>query len=154
MLPQSIYIFNTSLAGNILLGRPAWYMDNLLQKYQFTDWIQTFSKGLETMLGEGHRTLSGGEKKLVGLLRALYAEPDIILADEPFSAADPGTRDRILNCLNFFARKGGVLICTHDEDIIAQSAEVYVFSNGSLVQANTSDGCYKKSEEAARINGI
>ncbi len=121
LVPQDIHIFKGSLLDNILLGRPNWYMNELLEKFPFADWIGRFENGLKTMIGDLNRLLSGGEKQVIALMRALYARPDIILIDEALGSIDPETQQRLLYTLKLFALEGGALICTHDTRIIAQT---------------------------------
>jgi ATP-binding cassette subfamily B protein len=140
LVPQHIHLFKASLADNILLGRPPWYLKDLLQKFPYSDWLKRFDQGLSTMLGGGHRKLSGGEKQMIGLLRALYARPDMLLIDESLNALDHETREWLLYSLKIFALTGGVLVCTHDHEVLSQMDEVYVLENRKLRKTNAVTG--------------
>jgi ATP-binding cassette subfamily B protein len=136
LVPQQIHIFKTSLADNILLGRPSWYLNDLLKKFPFRDWLQRFNQGLATILGDGNRVLSGGEKQMIGLLRALYARPDILLIDESMNALDHETRERLIYSLKLFALNGGVLLCTHDRTVLSKMDQIYVLANGRIIRSS------------------
>ncbi len=84
--------------------------------------------------------LSGGERQRVGLARALAADPDIVLMDEPFGALDPPTRRRLQN--EFGALRAGlrqtVVLVTHDVDEAFRLADVIaVLDSGRLAQVGT-----------------
>ena len=86
--------------------------------------------------------LSGGQRQRVGIARALYADPPIMLLDEPFAALDPLAR---MDLQDEFARlhrelRKTFLFVTHDvEEALLLGERVAVFDDGSLVQVDTPD---------------
>ncbi|MDF2235884.1 ATP-binding cassette domain-containing protein [Albimonas sp. CAU 1670] len=93
--------------------------------------------GVDAALGRRRAELSGGERRRVGLLRALADPRTLTLADEPTSALDPATADRVLARLAEFAAETGgmVIIVTHDGD----RARRHGFAMHDL-RADASDG--------------
>ena len=86
------------------------------------------------------KELSGGQQQRIGVLRALAAEPDIILMDEPFGALDPITRDQLQNELKRLQTKlhKTILFVTHDMDEAIKIADTIVLMrNGKVVQADS-----------------
>lgn len=82
--------------------------------------------------------LSGGQQQRVGVLRALAAEPPIILMDEPFGALDPITRDNLQDELKVLQKKlkKTIIFVTHDMDEAVKMADRIVFMyNGKILQA-------------------
>ncbi len=80
--------------------------------------------------------LSGGQRQRVAVARALATDPDLLLADEPTSELDAGTRERVLEVLVQVARRGGsVLLATHDPEAIAHCDRVIQLRDGMLVGA-------------------
>ncbi|WP_198138711.1 ABC transporter ATP-binding protein [Erwinia typographi] len=80
-------------------------------------------------------SLSGGEAQRVGIARALYRSPDLLLLDEPFSALDAFTRKRIHKLVIdlWLDRRPGVLLVTHDiEEAILLSDRIVVLGGGSI----------------------
>ena len=132
LVPQMVHIFKSTLKDNILLGRPEWYLNALLTRFLLGGWILRFGKGLQTELGDGNRPLSGGERQFIGLLRALYAQPDVLLIDESLNAVDHDIRSQIINTLRLFTLEGSVLICSHDKNLLRLAGVVYVLDNGRL----------------------
>jgi ATP-binding cassette subfamily C protein CydD len=82
-------------------------------------------KGTATPLGERGAGLSGGEARRVMLARALHADPDILLADEPTADLDRDTAAQVIAGLLRFAETGGtLLISTHDPSVMEQMDRV------------------------------
>ena len=96
--------------------------------------------GISHLLKRSPVTLSGGEKQKVALARALVNEPRVLLLDEPLSALDPETRERMQGELRELHRRVKVTIIhvTHDfEEAIALGHRVAVLNDGSIVQVGT-----------------
>ncbi len=84
--------------------------------------------------------LSGGQQQRIGVLRALAAEPPVILMDEPFGALDPMTRDNLQEELKDLQRKlkKTIIFVTHDMDEAVKLADRIVFmKDGKIIQADT-----------------
>jgi osmoprotectant transport system ATP-binding protein len=88
------------------------------------------------------RQLSGGEQQRVGVARAMAADPDIILMDEPFAALDPVSRATLQNELRSVHAQSGktIVFVTHDMDeALRLATTMAVLNNGRLVQTGTPD---------------
>ena len=84
--------------------------------------------------------LSGGEQQRVGLARALAAEPEVVLLDEPFGALDPLTRDRLQVWFGALRRRLGftAIFVTHDQvEALVLGDRIAVLSRGRLAQVGT-----------------
>jgi ATP-binding cassette subfamily B protein len=118
VVTQDVKIFNLTLRENIFLGRK---MENYqwLQVIQrdFQWFFQKFDMGIMTILGDGTRNLSGGEKQIVGLLRAVLNEPEILLLDECFNSLDQMTKNWVLLWLKSYAQDHAVLLISHDPGV-------------------------------------
>ncbi len=96
--------------------------------------------GIAHLLGRSPPTLSGGEKQKVALARALVTEPKVLLLDEPLSALDPETKERMQQELAEMHRRVNVTIIhvTHDfEEAIALGHRVAVLNEGRIAQVGT-----------------
>ena len=126
-VPQEPHLFNGTLAENItLVFAPDSYSSEeqakirqALEKVQLLAWAEQLPQGMLTPLGEGGQNLSQGQRKRLGLARAIYQQRDLVLLDEPTAALDPATRADILKALLDFARGRTLLLVSHDEDLVA-----------------------------------
>jgi molybdopterin-binding protein len=112
--------------------------------------------GISHLLKRSPATLSGGEKQKVALARALVTEPKVLLLDEPLSALDPATREKMQGELREMHRKVVVTIIhvTHDfEEAIALGHRVAVLNDGCIAQMGTPEEFLRRpsSEFVARF---
>lgn len=125
-VPQEPHLFNGTLAENItLVFAPDSYsaeeqakIRQALEKVQLLAWAEQLPQGLMTLLGEGGQNLSQGQRKRLGLARAIYQQRDLILLDEPTAALDSATRAEIIKVLLDLAQGRTLLLVSHDEDLL------------------------------------
>ncbi|MFB4169113.1 ABC transporter ATP-binding protein [Virgibacillus sp. JSM 102003] len=110
--------------------------------------IQERNKNLLNMVGLDPSTyqrrmpseLSGGEQQRIGVIRALAADPDIILMDEPFSALDPISREQLQSDIRKLQKeiKKTIVFVTHDiDEAMALGDKVCLMKDGGIVQVDT-----------------
>jgi ATP-binding cassette subfamily B protein len=152
VVPQQVKIFNGTIGENIVLGRPVSSLaeqKELITRYGFSNFFSRFEHGLFTRIGEDGRILSGGEKQVVGLARALYDKPEILIIDEAITAIDREVETLIFKILLQYAQDHAVLVNTHALRIILKTDYLYVMKNGSIIQEGDpkqllrSDGYFK-----------
>jgi ATP-binding cassette subfamily B protein len=118
-VPQEVKIFNGNLLFNITLTDEAKEFEtaiNFCQEFGFEKYFQGFPQGYLTLLGEDGVNISGGQKQLVGLARALYNSPQVLLLDEATSAMDKNTERFVLDLLESLKPKMATLFITHRND--------------------------------------
>ncbi|MFO3688952.1 osmoprotectant [Staphylococcus felis] len=96
----------------------------------------------ESYLDQYPSQLSGGQQQRIGVVRALAAEQDIILMDEPFGALDPITRDTLQDLVKKLQKQLGktFIFVTHDMDEAIKLADkICIMSNGRVIQYDTPD---------------
>ncbi|WDT68238.1 peptidase domain-containing ABC transporter [Cloacibacterium sp. TD35] len=127
VVPQNIQLFNGTVLENIILDE---HLDE--QKLQnvinlgFEKFINSLPQNILTIVGEEGVNLSGGQKQLLGWLRALYHTPQFLILDEPTSSLDKGNRDFIYQLLNRLKEKTIIFIISHHlEDLVLISKEIY-----------------------------
>ena len=126
-VPQEPHLFNGTLAENItLVFAPDSYsaeeqakIRQALEKVQLLAWAEQLPQGMMTLLGEGGQNLSQGQRKRLGLARAIYQQRDLVLMDEPTAALDSATRAEIIKVLWELAQGRTLLLVSHDEDLLA-----------------------------------
>ena len=147
VIPQHIKIFNGTIAENILLGRPASHLNELnklIDRNTFFEFFNCFDSGLYTLIGESNRHLSGGEKQMLGLARALLNYPEILIIDEGINAIDIEIEKYIFRMLTKYVTNHAVLINTHNLRVIKKCDYLYVMKEGRIIQKGTPNELLKK----------
>ncbi|GMB96910.1 Multidrug resistance protein HetA [Helicobacter sp. NHP22-001] len=113
-IPQHIYLFDGSVAENVACGSP---LDEkrvieVCKMAHIYDFLCQHS-GIETTIGEGGINLSGGQKQRLGIARALYDNPEILVLDEATSALDTPTEAKIMDEIYGVAEDKTLLIIAH-----------------------------------------
>ena len=98
---------------------------------------QRFEYGLATIIGEDGRELSGGEKQLISITRALLNNPKILIIDEGLSGIDIELEIIIFDVIKFYSKNNAVLLITHNLNSILKTDFVYVLANGTISQNGT-----------------
>ena len=113
-IPQTIYLFDGSVAENVAFGSK---MDEqrvieACKKANIYEFLQEHS-GIYTRVGEGGILLSGGQKQRIGIARAIYDNPEILVLDEATSALDTATEERIMEEIYDVAQNKTLLVIAH-----------------------------------------
>lgn len=135
VVPQNIKIFNGSILDNILIGRELSSLDEMDSKIAelgFSDFFKRFEQSYFTLLGEDGRHLSGGEKQVIALIRAMFDKPGVLIIDEGLSGLDPELETLIFDRLIAYANNNSVFIITHDIRSLEKCAQIYRFENGEV----------------------
>lgn len=118
-VPQEIFVLDDDYFANVAFGVDRNYIDcsrvvEACKQAKLHDFIQeSQAKGYETQLGERGINLSGGQKQRLGIARALYFKPRVLILDEGTSALDPKIEDQILSNLEELKGQLSLLIITH-----------------------------------------
>ena len=151
-LPQDVRLFNGTLRENLTLGLPTPSDSRILQASRLTGLepsIQNHPLGLELMITEGGRGLSGGQRQLVGLTRLLLAQPRVMLLDEPTASMDGQLETRVMQHLFSEVAKDSLLvIVTHKTAILPLVDRVIVLDEGKVVLDGPRDEVMNRLREA------
>lgn len=135
VVPQEVTIFGGNVITNILLGQED-TLENITkfcQDYDFENFINSFPQGYATILGEEGINLSGGQKQIIALIRALYKKPKVLLLDEFTSAMDRKTEQFVLDLLNKLKSELTIIFISHRLHSLPKIADrIYVLENGII----------------------
>lgn len=136
-LPQNCYILDESIRDNVAFGVPKKDQDlerilDSIKKAELHDFVVKKQEGIDFIVGEIGARLSGGQKQRLGLARALYNDPDIIILDEPTSALDSKTEASILQTLQKLSKWVSIILISHNESLLKGCNQVYKLENKKL----------------------
>ena len=140
VIEQDISLFNSTVLDNIVLGAEdtAENVVQFCQEYGFHQYIQSFPQGYATILGEEGINLSGGQKQIVALARALYKRPQLLILDEYTSAMDRKTEHFAMELLRSLKDKVGIVFISHRLHSLPKIADrIYVIEDGETKHNGT-----------------
>nr|WP_155431282.1 thiol reductant ABC exporter subunit CydD [Secundilactobacillus folii] len=140
-IPQSPYLFHATLRENVSFYQPhatLQTVETACEKAGLTDWIKTLPDGLETMIGEGSRGVSGGQAQRIALARAFLDDKRrVLLFDEPTAHLDIETEAALKEDMLPLLDNRLVFFATHRLHWINQMDYVLVMDHGKLVEQGT-----------------
>jgi ATP-binding cassette subfamily C protein len=137
-VPQSIYILDDTVRRNVAFGladdemdeQRVWYV---LRSARLDAFVRGLPQQLDTTLGERGIKISGGERQRIGIARALYRDPDVIVFDEATSALDGATERAISETIGELQGVKTLLIVAHRVSTIQTCDVVYFMKEGRIV---------------------
>lgn len=137
-VPQSVVLIDSSLRANIAFGVPVGEIDEgavklAIQSAQLENFIDSLPEGLDTQVGERGVRLSGGQLQRIGIARALYHNPPVLVLDEATSALDSNTEDGVMQAVNALHGNKTILIIAHRLSTVRQCDFLYSIEGGKIV---------------------
>ena len=158
LVPQSPFIIQGSFLENITFSikdnkdeAKVW---DIINQVGLFDFIDKLDNGLQTTIGEGFLTLSGGQRQKLAIARALYRESEIIFFDEPTSSLDPESKLEITNLIKSLVPFKTVITISHDLNTITDYDKIVILDNGKIVQVGSYKDLLNKSELFSRIMNV
>ncbi|WP_260709515.1 thiol reductant ABC exporter subunit CydD [Dactylosporangium aurantiacum] len=132
------HVFATTVRQNLALARPEATDADLraaLARAHLGPWLAALPDGLDTWLGEGGTTISGGQRRRLAMARALLADPALLILDEPTEGLDEQEAAALMTDLLTAASGRAVLLLTHRRDGLGHVDAVYDLAGGRLAPA-------------------
>lgn len=138
-IPQSIYLIDESIRDNIAFGIDADQIDDekiwqALEEAQLKQFVEELPEGLDTTIGDRGVRISGGQRQRLGIARALYYHPEILVFDEATSALDGDTETAVMEAINSFHGKKTMVIIAHRLNTIEKCDVIYKVENGKITE--------------------
>lgn len=137
-VPQKPGLVSGSFAANVALGVEPSHIDEdlvrvCLKKAELLDFVESLPEGIWTGLGSQADSLSGGQAQRLGLARALYPRPSLIILDEATSALDASTEASIAESIRHIGTDITVLVVAHRLSTIQHADVVFVIEDGKVL---------------------
>ncbi|HGZ9197828.1 TPA: ABC transporter ATP-binding protein/permease [Staphylococcus aureus] len=135
ILSQQPYIFSASIKENITMFKDIENktVEEVLDEVGLLDKVQSFTKGINTIIGEGGEMLSGGQMRRIELCRLLVMKPDLIIFDEPATGLDIQTEHMIQNVLFQHFKDTTMIVIAHRDNTIRHLQRRLYIENGRLI---------------------
>lgn len=161
-VPQEIYLSDATVAENIAFGVPPAEIDRSRLESAASDArihdfvVSELPNSYDTFIGERGLRLSGGQRQRLGIARALYHDPDLIIFDEATSALDPMTENEVMAAINAISGMKTVVMIAHRLSTVRACDKIVVLDKGSIVaegkfdELSESDSHFKKMAQLAK----
>jgi len=141
-VPQDVVIINGTVRENITLGfEPSVTNDSdvieALEIAHLRDFIETLPDGLDTEVGERGTKLSGGQRQRLGIARAMFTKPKLLVLDEATSSLDGETEAAISSSIHSLAGKVTVILIAHRLSTVREANQVVYLESGRIVASGS-----------------
>jgi ATP-binding cassette subfamily B protein len=140
VVQQKNTLFSGTIAANIKWGNPNATneeMEEVAKIAEAHDFITSFEKGYDTILGQGGINISGGQKQRICIARALLKKPKILILDDSTSAVDTDTEKRIKENLKTLLGETTILLVTQRYSSMKTSDRIIILDDGAIASQGT-----------------
>jgi ATP-binding cassette, subfamily B, multidrug efflux pump len=137
---QMSLLFSDSIKANIAYGRPGATMDEVIaaaKAAQAHEFIEGFTNGYDTIVGERGVTLSGGQRQRVAIARALLMNPRILILDDSTSSVDTQTEKLIQAALDTLMEGRTTFVIAHRLSTVRRADMILVMDKGQIAERGT-----------------
>ena len=141
-VPQRVSLVRGSLRDNLRLGAPDAGDEAVLAaalQVNLADWVAELPAGLDTLVGPGGRTVSAGQRRRIGIARALLRDAPLLILDEPTADLDVDSEVMVRRTLAGLAGRRTVVVLTHRLALADDAARVVVLEHGCVVEDGAPD---------------
>ena len=155
-LPQSVELFDGTVAENIArFGKVDMAtVREAADLVGITEMVEQLPEGFDTRIGEEGAVLSGGQRQRLGLARAIYGRPQLLVLDEPNSSLDEAGEQSLLTLLTTLKARGATVVAiTHRTTMLAAADKLLVLNEGQVAMFGPRDevlAALKKANDQAR----
>lgn len=137
-VPQNVSLISGSIAENIALGFSKDEMDLIrvrecLEIAQLTEYVESLEKGIETQVGESALRMSGGQLQRLGIARAIYTKPKMLVLDEATSALDGKTELDVSEAILSLRGKITIALIAHRLSTVLKADRIVYLENGKIL---------------------
>lgn len=143
-VPQDVIISHGSIRENVAMGYPVSkatdeLVNSALQIAQLSDYVNSLEMGLETQVGDRGTKISGGQRQRLGIARAMFTKPMLLVLDEATSSLDGETEAELSDAIMNMKGQVTVVLIAHRLSTVRNSDKVIYLENGKIVAIGTFD---------------
>lgn len=141
-VPQSIFLCDDTITRNIAYGIPDAEIDHAAveraaRAAHLHEFVTKQPDGYKTVVGERGVRLSGGERQRIGIARALYHQPDVLVFDEATSALDTLTEEAVMEATHQLAANRTIVLIAHRLSTVRHCDVIFMMEDGKIVAQGT-----------------
>ena len=141
-VPQEIYLSDDTVRKNIAFGQHEEAIDDervkrVISMAALDDLVARLPQNIETIVGERGVRLSGGERQRIGIARALYRQPQLLVLDEATSSLDGKTEEEVLEAIREAAKDITIVMVAHRLNTLVDCDVIHVLEHGKVIDQGT-----------------
>jgi ATP-binding cassette, subfamily B, bacterial PglK len=156
-IPQSIYLLDSSISRNIAFGIPddqieEKKLNEAIEAAQLKELVDKLPEGVKTRIGERGVRLSGGQQQRIGIARALYNNPQVLIMDEATSALDNITEKVVIEAIERLRGDRTIIMIAHRLTTVQNCDIIYMMQDGQVVEQGSYEELMLNSYEFRKMN--
>jgi len=137
-VPQMIFLYDCSIRENVAFAEDVRTIDDnkvmhALEIANLKSFVESLPQGLDTLIGENGVRLSGGQRQRLGIARAIYRDPNVLIMDEATSALDNRTEKEVTEAINRASTNRTVITIAHRVSTVINCDTIFLFKHGMLI---------------------
>jgi ATP-binding cassette subfamily C protein len=159
-VPQDIFLIDDTITKNIAFGVP----DEEIEQAKLVNAVKTANlysfiteelpSGFDTVVGERGIRLSGGQRQRLGIARALYHDPDVLVLDEATSSLDNETEGFVMKAVHDLMGEKTIIIVAHRMSTVMDADTIYLLEKGKIVAEGTYNTLIEQSDRFKTLANI
>jgi ABC-type multidrug transport system fused ATPase/permease subunit len=156
-VPQSIYLTDDTILANIAFAVPGDEISiekakKAAKMANLHEFIMTLPEKYETIVGERGVRLSGGQCQRIGIARALYHNPKVLILDEATSSLDSLTESAIMDAIRNLSHKKTIIIIAHRLSTLVECDIIHMMADGKIIDSGTYTQLIKNNTEFKKMS--
>ncbi len=143
---QNVYLFNDTILNNLKMAKENASLDeiNNALKLACCDFVNDLPDGVNTIIGEGGSTLSGGELQRLSIARAILKDSKIVILDEATANVDPENEEKLMKAIDALTLNKTVIMIAHRLKTVKNCDNIFVIDGGKIVESGKHDDLIKQ----------
>ncbi|MFW6030766.1 MAG: ABC transporter ATP-binding protein [Halanaerobiales bacterium] len=148
-IPQSIYLLDDTIKRKIVFGaeEDSEKLWNAIETAQLKDFIESLPEKENTKIGEDGIRLSGGQRQRLGIARAIYENPSILVMDEATSSVDNATEKLIIKEIEKLKEDRTIIVIAHRLNTVKNCDNLFFIKNGKVYDEGSYDDLVEKNSD-------